>query len=313
MRVAAIDIGSYTVQMSVATVSDEGAIMILGNFSQDSRLIQGMDVNQLLSSESIEFCLEKISLFQKLLKGFNVVKTRAVGTAALRNATNAATILERAQRVLGEPIEILPEGEESAYVYLACHDLRAPVPGGRRVVIDVGGGSTEIAIGDEERLLEVFSIPQGAARLARRFLVRGASRSDETVKICEYLDAELDLTSIRSVLGDRSTVVLGCGSTATGVATLEAGLVTADHQKIHGTEVTLESLVGWLEALAKLTPEEQEQVEGLEGERGDVMLAGLALWIFLLEKLGATSMVVSDFGLRHGVIREILGMERPIL
>jgi exopolyphosphatase/guanosine-5'-triphosphate,3'-diphosphate pyrophosphatase len=272
-----------------------------------------MDAQQNLASESVDFCLEKLALYQKISKGLGVSTTRVVGTAVLRCAQNAETFSTRAERILGQPVEVLPEGEESAYVYLASHDLREPPDGGLRLVLDVGGGSTEIAIGDAQRLIEVFSIPEGAARLARRFLRGTEPRSVETVRICEYLHQNLDLSPVRTLLDGRPAVLLACGSTATGVGALEAGVAAPGKPPIRGLDVSLEAMLGWLEAMVELSPEERGQVEGLEAERGDVMLAGLALWIFLLEKLDLSGMVVSDFGLRHGVLREILGADRAIL
>ena len=150
---AAVDLGSNSFHMVIARVVD-GAMQIIGRLKQRVHLADGLDENSVLSEEAMTRGLNCLSLFAERLQGFDPSSVCIVGTHTLRQATNAAEFLKRAEQVIPYPIEIIPGNEEARLIFMGVEHTQPER--GRKLVIDIGGGSTELVIGEdfEPRLVE---------------------------------------------------------------------------------------------------------------------------------------------------------------
>lgn len=150
---AAVDLGSNSFHMVIARVVD-GAMQIIGRLKQRVHLADGLDENSVLSEEAIARGLNCLSLFAERLQGFSPSSVCIVGTHTLRQAANAAEFLKRAEKVIPYPIEIISGNEEARLIFMGVEHTQPER--GRKLVIDIGGGSTELVIGEdfEPRLVE---------------------------------------------------------------------------------------------------------------------------------------------------------------
>ncbi len=150
---AAVDLGSNSFHMVIARVVD-GAMQIIGRLKQRVHLADGLDENSVLSEEAMTRGLNCLSLFAERLQGFSPSSVCIVGTHTLRQATNAAEFLKRAEKVIPYPIEIISGNEEARLIFMGVEHTQPER--GRKLVIDIGGGSTELVIGEdfEPRLVE---------------------------------------------------------------------------------------------------------------------------------------------------------------
>jgi len=300
-------------KMAVGTVAEDGAILVLGDFSQDSRLIEGLDDHGQLSESSIEDCIRLVESYRRMLKGMGgVEEVRAVATSALRRAVNSEALCRRIEQRTGVIVSILPSDEEAAYVYASSHDLAIPHAGGKVLIAYVGAASTKFAVGSPDGLIDVHSVPLGAALVAKRFFAAEPVSPEQFIKACEFLDEKLDLSKVSDLLDGSAFSLVACGSTASGLCVLEEGLLEPNRNLTHAKQIPFDALFEWFEHLVHVPPEEMNEVPMLAGFRGRVFLGGLSLWLFIMEKLGIASLIVSENGVRHGLLREVLGLERKL-
>ena len=143
---AAVDLGSNSFHMVIARVVD-GAMQIIGRLKQRVHLADGLDSNNMLSEEAMERGIACLSLFAERLQGFDPASVCIVGTHTLRQASNATEFLKRAEKVIPYPIEIIPGNEEARLIFMGVEHTQPEK--GRKLVVDIGGGSTELVIGED--------------------------------------------------------------------------------------------------------------------------------------------------------------------
>lgn len=165
-EIAAIDLGSNSFHMVIARVVN-GALQVLGRLKQRVHLADGLDSNNMLSEEAIERGLACLALFAERLQGFSPDNVCIVGTHSLRQAANAEIFLKRAAEVIPYPIEIISGQEEARLIFMGVEHTQPEK--GRKLVIDIGGGSTELVIGEDFEPLLVESRRMGCVSFAQQF------------------------------------------------------------------------------------------------------------------------------------------------
>lgn len=167
---AAIDLGSNSFHMVVARVVN-GAMQVLSRLKQRVHLADGPDDDHRLSEEAMERGLSCLALFTERLQGFSPLRVMIVGTHALREAVNAQTFLDRAAEVIHYPIEIISGHEEALLIFMGVEHTQAEK--GRKLVIDIGGGSTELVIGENFEPPLVESRRMGCTSFGHLFFPKG--------------------------------------------------------------------------------------------------------------------------------------------
>jgi exopolyphosphatase/guanosine-5'-triphosphate,3'-diphosphate pyrophosphatase len=232
----------------------------------------------------------------------------AVGTAALRLAPNAGTLLAAARTRCGVTVEVLPADEEARLAYVAA-TAGLDLPPGPLTVFDTGGGSTQFTIGDRQGVQERFSVNVGAAGFTERFaLDQRVPRDRLHAALAAIAD---DLTR----LDGRATphAVVAMGGAVTNLAAVKHGLAAYDGDVVHGTVLDRDEIDRQIERYRARTAAQRRQIVGLQPARADVILAGACIVRTVLEKLRRDALTVCDRGLRHGVLAERfeLGSPRP--
>lgn len=289
---AAIDLGSNSFHMIVGRIVN-GSIQVLSRLKRRVRLADGLDENRILSQAAIERGVACLALFADRLQGFLPENVKVVGTYTLRRAVNNHEFLAQAKAVFPFPIEIIAGEEEARLIYSGVSHTQPEK--GRKLVVDIGGGSTEMTIGDGFTPIRAESRHMGCVSFANRFFPQGeltAERFDNAYRSAmEKID---DLEQAYCELGWQH--VLGSSGT---IKTVHKVLIANGYRDGKITEERLQCLIERCLSFSSLN---DIQLKGLLEERADVLVPGLAILLALFRTFKIESMRYSDGALREGVM-----------
>ncbi len=299
MRLAAIDCGTNTAMLLVADVV-KGAVPRLrpvADFLEMPRLGQDLDRTGRLHPEAIERTLAAIGRQIERARELHADRIVAVGTESLRAAENSEEFL-RSLRQTGVELRVISGDDEARLSFRSVTESLPMPPGGRRSVLDIGGGSTELIVGGihPERWQ---SVKIGSVRLHERFLHSDPPTEAEIAALTAAIDAGLD------GLPQPEGELVALAGTATTVAALYLQLAEYDGRRVDGLRVPTARMREIIGSLGRLRVAERQQLAGLDPRRADVIFAGAMILLRTAERAGLTDVVISDRGVRWGVLEEL--------
>lgn len=304
-RLAAIDVGSNSIRLLVAEHEPAAGLVPIDEVKAQPRLAQGLAATGRLDPAAVERALAALRRMADVCRRRGVTRVAAVATAAVREARNGGDFVARVRDELGIPLQVISAEHEAQLSYRSVrHHFR--IENARALVADIGGGSLEL-VGAVNGLVEFSrSLPYGAVRLTDRFLPGDRAPWREVADLRKYLDKRLARQlPKRAWSGAR---IIGSGGTFTNLGRMAVARRGGDHASpVHGIEVSVGEIEHLLEWLSARTPAQRRGVPGLNPERGDIIVAGLAVVASVLERLEAGSVTVSAYGLREGLLWELLG------
>ena len=296
--IAAVDLGSNSFHMVVARRHD-GQITILDRIREMVRLGAGLDPEGRISSEAAAVALACLARFRERLAALEAGQVRAVGTNTLRRARRRNAFLSKARKVLGHPIEVISGVEEARLVYLgAVRSL--PSQAGRRLVVDIGGGSTELIIGEGYETVRLESLYMGCISLSEQFFPGG--EITEQGFLAARLYARRELEPVREPFrreGWQQAVGTSGTMRATGRLLRSLGISSGEI-----TRAGLELLRDRLLAAGNMA---RHDLPGLSAMRAPVYPGGLAVIIEVLDVFGIDTMQPAEGALREGLLWDIVG------
>jgi exopolyphosphatase / guanosine-5'-triphosphate,3'-diphosphate pyrophosphatase len=296
--VAAVDLGSNSFHMIVARI-DQGHMRITDRIRESVRLGEGLTAEKTLTPEVTDRALACLERFGQRLRTFAAGSVRAVGTNTLRQLRPETGFIERAEAALGHPIDVIAGREEARLIYLGvAHGLAAGTE--RRLVVDIGGGSTEMIVGQGfyPRLRE--SLHMGCVSLSRHAFPDGRITAKAMQKA--QLAGALEVRPVRELFR-RARWINAVGSSGT-IRTI-AAVVSAEGWCDNG--ISAEALARLNNALTDAGRIATISLKGLPEERKPVFAGGVAVLQAVFEALDITHMQVSDYALREGLIYEMMG------
>ena len=295
--IAAIDLGSNSFHMVVARLVDRRPV-IVDRVRRQVQLAAGLERGG-LTEDAMARAVACLELFRQRLRGLKDEHVRAVGTNTLRATKKPRKFLERAEAALGHPIEIVSGVEEARLVYSGvAHDL--DVDDGRRLVVDIGGGSTECVVGDRFEPLEAHSLYMGCVGYTRRFFEDGQikkKRLDKAV-LAAQLELQTAARPLRRLGWDQAV-----GSS--GTMRMAAAVIRANDWSTGG--IDLAGLHQLRDAVLAKRRIEDIDLPGLKPERQSVLPGGLAILLAVFESLKVKSMTVANGALREGLLYDLIG------
>lgn len=294
---AAIDIGSNTILLTVVddageVIHDEARVVGLG---------RGLGDRGLLQPDRIRAAEEALGDYARTAQKLGVEPwaIQAVATSAARRAMNAQTWFSRVQRKLGVRVRVISGDEEARLTWTgALRDLA--VPGGPILVVDLGGGSTELVLGDADRVVHRVSLEIGSVRLTERFLGAPLGIPDPA-KLAQLRNhVEVEVAKVK--LDPAPRTVIGVAGTVTTLTAMAQGLTTWDPDRVHGASLTRADLSRFVDQLLPTTPEQRQQMCRVSPERADYLLAGAVVLDRVLAAARRPRMLASDRGLRFGLL-----------
>ncbi|MDP3816427.1 exopolyphosphatase [Pseudomonas sp.] len=296
--IAAIDLGSNSFHMVLAK-ADHGELRILERLGDKVQLAAGIDEQRLLSEEAMLRGLDCLRRFAQLTASLPDGAVRIVGTNALREARNRADFIHRAEAILGHPVEVISGREEARLIYLGVSHSIADTPG-KRLVTDIGGGSTEFVIGQRFEPLLRESLQMGCVSFTQRFFKDGKITPARYAQA--YTAARLELMTIEHALrrlGWEDAVGASGTIKAIGLAIQAAGLGNG--------EVNPQGLAWLKRKLFKIGEAEKLDLDGIKADRRSIFPAGLAILEAIFDACDLQRMSHSEGALREGVLYDLLG------
>jgi len=298
-RIATIDVGTNTTLLLVARATP--AIEVLDERAEITRLGRGIGTGGELAADGIARTLAVLRDYADIARR-QQADIAAIGTEALRRARNAPDFLLPAADILGTPIQVIEGGREAALTFRAVLSSFADASRGQLVVVDIGGGSTEIVVATDGRVASETSIGIGSVRLTERLVHHDPASADDIAATRRAIDEAL--AEVRFPAGPLTLV--GVAGTVTSLAAMAQNMSTYDPARVHGYELSREELRRQIDRLAAAGQHEREQMPGLDPKRADVILAGALILDGVAERAGATYVRVSDRGIRWGLLYELL-------
>jgi len=310
ITLASIDVGSNTIRLLIGSVEGE-RITDIHSRRRITRL--GNSVNQTgrLQDKNMEDSIAVLREFSSAIAHYGVKYTKAVGTSALREATNADLFIKKAFGETGIKIEVI-SGEQEAALTLKGILASLPMAGysipESALIVDMGGGSTEWislrkshAAGPQPDLM-MGTIPVGVIKLAQKYVQTGPVSEYDVQQMAGEIGPVLQ--ELHARIGDvpKETCLIGTAGTFTTIASVDLGLERYSRERIHLHTIPFNRLLAIKDRLFSLTLKERETVRGLEPGRADLIIPGIQFTITMMKRFSIDELIVSDHGLLEGAL-----------
>jgi exopolyphosphatase / guanosine-5'-triphosphate,3'-diphosphate pyrophosphatase len=302
MTIAAIDIGTNTLLLLIV---DE-AMRPLVDLCRFGRLGKGLDATGRLAADAIAASLEICREYRQVMDDHGVARPIVIATQAAREAANAADFLGPAEQILRAPIQVIAGAREAELAALAVARTFPELAAVRYLVVDVGGGSTEVITVDAGRVVARTSVPIGAVRLTERHLRHDPPTAPEIAALTADIDRHLAALEL-----PRSVPVIGTAGTATTLAAVRLGLERYDPAAVTGLRISRDTVNVLYARLLAASVAERKAMPGIEPERADVIAAGAAIFARILQRIDAPVLITCDRGIRWGLAYEAMSTGGP--
>jgi exopolyphosphatase/guanosine-5'-triphosphate,3'-diphosphate pyrophosphatase len=306
---ATIDIGTNTLRLLIAEIgynSGKKNYTIHEVYSERviTRLGEGLPEGGLMRDEAITRSLAVLQKFSETLSHYGVGKTAVVATSALREAKNSTRFLQQAKESSGLDINII-SGEEEAKKTAAGMMIDLCLPQ-TAFMVDIGGGSTELIFSRQRQPLLVQSLNVGVVYLTERYMKQDPPAQEDLKLMGNEISLKIKtLAGLFKKLLTNSTAFIGTAGTVTALSAITQKLTRFEHKKIHNTKITKEQVKDIFSKISHITSRERAQYLPFEPQRLDIIVPGTFILLTLMEEFGFQELIVSNFGLREGILIEL--------
>ena len=305
MRVAAVDLGTNSTRLLVADVED-GRLDEVARRLKITRLGEGVDERKRLLPAPIARVRNVLTDFRREAERLGAERTLAVATSAVRDAENGEAFLGEVEWSYGFQTRLLSGDEEAQLTFRGVSTGRDVAED--TLVIDIGGGSTELVVGGPDGLRFHESLDLGAVRLTERFLHSDPSADDELDACAAAVRGLLDERVPQEV---RPQTAIGVAGTITSIAALDLGLAEYDPDRVHGHRLSREGVVTQLERLASLPLAERREIPALDPDRAPVIVAGTVILREVLDHFDLDGLEASERDILDGAALEAAALPEP--
>ena len=293
MRVGAIDCGTNSIRLLITEAADDAVgaspaeieLNELVRTKEMVRLGQGVDATGWLAQEALERTFAAVDGFARLLDEHAVDSVRFVATSATRDAGNRHVFVDGIRSRLGVAPEVISGEEEAALSFAGATMVAAPESeDDRTMVVDLGGGSTELVLGSSAGILASRSLNIGCVRMTERHLGSNPPTEAQQRAVLADVDRALDSAALTVPLGQTRKIV-GVAGTVTTITALALGLEEYDEQRINGAELPISDLERTCRELTAMTREQRDALGVMHPGRGDVIGGGALVWRRVLQRI----------------------------
>lgn len=303
MKYGVIDMGSNSIRLMIATV-ESGKLTDAQKYLAMTRLGAGVDLTKTLSEPSMEATIEAVQAFKAQAESEGAELIGAFATSAVRDAVNGQDFANRVLLETGVAVTILPGHEEAELGYKGVlSGVSSSIAEETFVIIDIGGGSTELIVGTVKGILYRHSFNVGTVRMSGKHITTDPISDEEAESVASDV-AQILLDGVQAVNGHKPTVAIGIGGTATTFGAIDLKMKTYNRNEIHNAFVSTHKLEQAVEMLRVLTVEEKKHIDGLMPKRADVIYAGGVILNHLLNALELEGFYVSDYDNLEGILVE---------
>lgn len=302
---AALDCGTNSTRLLIVDAQGQ----TLDRQMRVTRLGQGVDTTRKLAPEAIDRTLAVLADYRKSMDAHGVVRARLAATSAARDATNCEEFLSPAEEITGVTPEVLSGDEEGRLSFRgATADLPHSSSQDPELIVDIGGGSTEMIIGvpGDEDSLKVLSIDIGCVRVTERLLISDPPTTSQMAEARRVVKEEL--TKAREYLGEppRGGRVIGLAGTVSTLGSLALGMRDYERDRVHHTELTTDDVETWLSRLASEPVSARKVRPGMDPGRADVIVGGVLILAEVMSVFGKSECLVSEADILDGMVAGLL-------
>lgn len=312
MRVGVVDIGTNSTRLLIADVAADGTVDELDRRSTVTRLGQGVDRAGMLAEEAMERVFATLGEYREALDARDVIATTGVLTSAVRDARNGAAFTEAVVRRFGIDARAISGDEEAQLTYLGATSDHGPEEDRCLVVIDIGGGSTELVVGSHGAVEFHVSTQAGVVRQSERFLHTDPPRPEELQGLAEEA-AQIFADAVPPEVRARVQAGIAVAGTATSCASILQELDPYDPARVEGYRLTLAEVEMLVARLAGMAEARRRGVTGLHPDRAAVIVAGTVLLAEVLRAFRLDEVEVSEHDILRGAALHRVGIDRAAL
>jgi len=303
LRLAGIDIGTLTCRLLIADLLPDAPLKELRSERRILRLGEGVDQTKRLGPLAMDRVISCLREWRGVVDSYQVDACAAVATSAVRDAVNRDEFLDRVKLVAGFEVEILTGNEEARRAMLG---IRSGLPSGVSDVLalDIGGGSTEFILDRPGRKPVIRSMDIGVVRLCERLLWHDPPTGDEVQQAREWVRMQTE-SAVAGMPAYQTATLVGTAGTITTLAAMAQRLPAYEPARIHNYVLKLDAVRSLEQMLLERNKTKRAGLPGLESGREEVIAAGAIIIRTVMETLGISSVLVSDLGLREGVLIEL--------
>lgn len=308
MRLASVDIGTLTCRLLIAGLPPGGRLIEVRSDRRILRLGEGVDQTKQLNGAAMDRVLQCLKEWRELIDAARIDAVVVVATSAVRDATNRDEFLDRVKREAGFEVELISGEEEARRTMLG---IRSGLPLGMTGVLalDIGGGSTEFILDRPGQPPIVRSIDIGVVRFCERLLRHDPPTNEEVRQAREWVERETK-AAVSGMGNYQTATFVGTAGTITSLAAMAQKLSTYEPARIHNYQLQLTTIQEIEHTLLSLKKADRVGLPGLESGREEVIAAGAIIIRAVMETLGIGSCLVSDLGLREGILLNLVCSQR---
>ncbi|HTY56054.1 MAG TPA: Ppx/GppA phosphatase family protein [Candidatus Binataceae bacterium] len=298
MKLGALDVGTNTVLMLVVEADQNQRVHRLADFSRITRMGRGVDKNGRLDPDSARRTLEAIVEFTNQARALGAEKIVTAATSALRDASDGPEFIAQVKARAGLDLDIISGDAEAELSYLAVRHGLPINPSEKLLIVDIGGGSTELIQAEPGHDLVLISLQIGSVRLTERNIKHDPPADSDVAQLRATIDREIDALNWNY----RPDRLVGIAGTVTTVCAVSLGMTQYDSAIVHGHRLSLAEVTRVTNLFRTLPLAERKRLPGLLEGRADVIFAGAAILERAMARFGVDAVTVSDQGVRWGLV-----------
>ena len=302
-RYAAIDIGSNSIRMLAAEVVDGSPVKTLASARQVTRLGESVFRTGKVSPGAMDLCSNVLAQMAAEYRAAGVVGVRAVGTSALRDASNQDEFLKRAAAVLESPVEVISGQEEARLIHLGVQ-RRWPHPTQRVLMVDIGGGSAELILSEHGRMAQAFSKPLGALRLKEVFLKSDPPDPRELHRMDGYIQERI-VDAVRRFGPEPYDRAIATSATAAAIICAVNRVPRAKRDTADRLRATASQVRSFYRDVSVRDLESRRKIPGIGPRRAEIIVPGAAMLLAVLREFKLSKLAYSSAGLRDGIVADL--------
>jgi exopolyphosphatase/guanosine-5'-triphosphate,3'-diphosphate pyrophosphatase len=295
-RKAIIDIGSNSIKFFVGELAEDKTIKTVLDTNDIARLGEDLDKTGMINPEPMKRNVEAVARFAQQARELGADQIVAVGTMALRKASNSAEFVKKVKEACDVDVNIIPGEEEARLSYLAILS-GLPVGDEDLVIFDTGGGSTEFIYGHGTELIKRFSVNLGSVRITENYLKADPVSAEDVKAAIAQIDKEFAEAGVEG----KPKKLVGMGGTVTSMGAVKHKMIKYDPDVIQGSTLTRADIEDQIKEYSSRSVEQRKELPGLQPKRADVILAGACILKVITDRLGCDALTISDRGVRHGL------------
>ncbi|WP_437272380.1 exopolyphosphatase [Staphylococcus succinus] len=305
-RIGLIDIGSNTIRLVIFEFDIKTGLNEILNIKTPARLSQYLTPDLSMNDEGISVLTKALYSFKKVAEKFKVNELHPVATAAIRQSSNHDTILTHIKKELDIHIKIIPEKEEAFYGFYAITHTTDINDG---ISVDIGGGSTEVTLFKDKKLIEAYSFPFGVVTLKRKFFENKEHNDKSAIKSMEkFISKQFDQLAW---IKNQKVRLVGIGGSARNVARIHQSEHAYPIGGVHNYTMVEDNIEEVYSIIKKSSRDELKDIDGLSRDRVDIILPAVAVFKTLFNKMNATQFTFSRKGLREGYAMKLISERHP--